>query len=124
MIWYRLLSLSLLMFLSMSLTACSITEVVNAKPSTSAPGNPKDITELYDACQEAHQQIDDWESEQQRKIEDEWIEGKREWAQTAAKISRMKDEASDLRWDLHVNCNVKHAEDFPGPLAPNVDGLR
>ena len=64
------------------------------------------------------------ERDRKRQVEDEWIDGKREWPQTDAKLRRVEGEARNMRGELNMNCNVKHAQEFPGPLAPNLDHLR
>ena len=77
---------------------------IGGKPSTSAP-NTDNLGDYLRACDEKMEAILDWESNQMRKIEDEWIEGERGILQSAAKAERIEEEATAMQNDLRENCD-------------------
>ena len=86
------------------LLLCSACNVgVGGKPSTSAP-NTENLGDYLRACDEKREAIRDWESNQMRKIEDEWIEGERGILQSAAKGERIQEEATAMQNELRENC--------------------
>ena len=85
------------------LLAC---DAVSAHPSTSAP-RTRDLGEYLRACDERHDAIDDWERKHERKIEDEWIDGRRGLLQSGAKLEQVEEEAQSMRRELSDNCEAK-----------------
>ena len=82
-------------------SACNIS--VGGKPSTSAPST-ENLGDYLRACDEKMEAIRDWESDQMREIEDEWIEGERGILQSAAKAERIEEEATAMQNELRENC--------------------
>ena len=81
------------------------------KPSTSAP-RADNIVELVQGCDERREKINEWELDQKRQAEGEWIDGRRDLLQSAAKFDQVEREARDMYSELQVNCQEK-SKDFP-----------
>ena len=92
--------LIVLVSIAVATVACG---AVGGKPSTSAP-NTENLGEYLRACDEKMEAIRDWESDQMREVEDEWIEGERGILQSAAKAERVEEEAAAMRNELERNC--------------------
>ena len=87
--------------------SCDATSnLVSGKPDTSAPRATNDINAFWEACDEREQSIDDWERDEERKIEDEWIDGERGLLQSGAKLERAKEDARAMRRELRSNCEA------------------
>ena len=92
-------------FIVIFLLFCSACNIgAGGKPSTSAP-NTENLGDYLRACDDKMKAIRDWESNQMRKIEDEWIEGERGILQSAAKAERIEEEATAMRNELRENCD-------------------
>ena len=108
------------------LLAC---DAVMAHPNTSAP-RTRDLGEYTRACDERRDAIDDWERKQERKVEDEWIEGRRGLLQTGVKARRIGEEAQSMRQELRDNCEANKpspeiaAKRLGIPGCINADALR
>ena len=82
--------LCLLAMVLILVTACDSLPI--GKPSTSAP-RASDYNESVARCAERRDAISDWEQEQKRKIENEWIDQERGLWQSVAKVERLQEEA-------------------------------
>ena len=102
---------SLAVFVLLLVACGSVSGLPGGKPSTSAP-RTNDLSEHLDLCAKRVDAIYDWEREQARKIEDEWIDEKRGLWQSSAKLQRLQEEAYVMRADLQDNCNDAYREKF------------
>ena len=101
-----------------TLLACSIP---GGKPSTSAPRLTDDLDVFWEACNEKVGRVDGWEQREKRKVEDEWIDGKRGLWQSGAKIERIEEDADALRSTLRKNCGERAKASEPsGEVFPTV----
>ena len=92
---------------ALSLLACNGLAI--GKPSTSAP-RASDSYEHQNLCAEKRRAIDDWQQEQKRKIEDEWVDEERGFLQSITKMQRMEEEADAMRRTLRQNCAKAYME--------------
>ena len=76
------------------------------KPGTSAPST-SDPDDFRRACDKKLEAIVEWERKQKRKLEDEWMDGKRGIWQSTAKVERVEEEARAMRNELQTNCFEK-----------------
>ena len=114
-----LLLLAFLIPLLFAILACdAVGNVVGSKPSTSAP-RTNNANDYARSCDEKEDAIRDWERDQERKVEDEWIDDKRGIWQTAAKVERIENEAKAMRRELRDNCKANE----PGNDCIDADAM-
>ena len=98
-------------------------DAVTAGPNTSAPRTQN--LEIYDrTCDERMDAIRDWEREQERKLEDEWIDERRGIWQSAAKLQQIKEEAHSMRRELRDNCEANKPTQGNGRSIPDGEDTR
>ena len=84
----------------------------NSKPSTAAPAIPGDSADFWDACRELERAIDAWLERQERKMEDEYLDGA-DLGRSVARYNRDEREAEDMKRELRHNCVAKQQEAAP-----------
>ena len=110
--------------------ACdAVSNVTSGKPSTSAP-NANDASDYVRSCDEKEDAIRDWERGQERKVEDEWMDGKRGMLQTGMKLEQVAEDAKAMRRELRDNCEAKMSDSADSGRTKNcvdaddMDGIR
>ena len=101
----------LILLLSLSLIACDA--LLGGKPNINAPKGASD-DDLTTVCAEAQQEIRDWERDEVRKIEDDFVEGKVTTLGAGIKALRIEEEADKLRDELGRVCAEEYHQRF-GP---------
>ena len=101
--------LSLLVPLLMAALSCDAI----GKPSAAFPSDTYDnMDDLWAACQERAWEIDDWVDREERKLEDEWLDGG-DLLRLAVKHERVEEEAATIKAELHDNCQATADREFP-----------
>lgn len=101
--------LSLLVPLLLAAVAC---DAISNKPSPEISGDAyNSVDTLWAACQERAWEIDDWEDNEDRKLEDAWIDGEA-LDQVVADGWRLQEEADNIKSDLLDNCQAAADQEF------------
>lgn len=116
--WLTLFFVPLLL---VGLSCDAASNLVSGKPNTSAPRAANDIA-FWLACDERRQGIDDWERDEERKIEDEWIDGERGFLQSGAKLERIREDARAMRRELQSNCEAASRQWEPHDFSDDQEG--
>ena len=78
--------------------------------------------EFWENCKAQKQEMDDWLEREEKKIENEWIDNKRDALRSWAAIERAKEQAEAMKDELTENCRIKDEEvfgpatNFPTPM--------
>ncbi len=99
----------LALLLILTAIACDAVGGLGGKPNTSAP-NTDDINEVFAVCSERQDVINDWEDQEERKVEDDFIDGKTTLLRAGVEYERIEEEAREMRAELENNCQDRIRE--------------
>ena len=99
----------LALFLMLTMIACDAVGGLGGKPNTSAP-NTDDINEVFAVCSERQDAIDDWENQEERRVEDDFVDGKTTLLRAGVEYERIEEEAREMRGELDDNCQDRIRE--------------
>ena len=114
---HRLFAILILVLTSIMLLSCGF---VSGKPNTSAPSGYDNPGFLLDACHEREQEINAWEEDQKRRIEEEVADDERSLLGAIIKIEQIEEEAYGLRRELESNCQREVKRLFADIQGANV----
>ena len=113
---HRTITAAAFLLLLLSLLACGV--LPSGKPNPSAPRGAGE-GELGEVCQETRQEIDEWEREERRKLEDDIVEGKVTLLGVAIMAERIEEEANEMTDELSDVCGDEYDRRYgPPPTTP------